>query len=208
MPPRSQIQDHVPRCIEIKGFIPDWERRRDTALTDVQLIDYTNRIKALLGTSPQTTALIENVEWDSIGAQLVYPYFTKIVLPLKNGISRELWTRTHRAIVTCVRDPAMKLNNTSPRAVLEQSLEEQALSSEVARFYDTMRRAGADTSKVRSKWLRGIANTKVDIVEQCAGFDRLLGHFSTATASWALCGANLMRLIADFREESFMMWLK
>jgi hypothetical protein len=208
MLPRTQTQDHVPRCIEIKGFIPDWERRRDTALTDGQLLDYTNKIKVLLGTSPQSTALIENVEWDSIAAQLVYPYFTKIVLPLKSGLTREIWMRTHRAIVSCVRMDTMKLNNISPRAVLEQSLEEQALSSEVARFYDTLRRAGADTTKIRSKWLRGIANTKVDIVEQCTGFDRLLGHFSTATASWALCGANLTRLIVDFREENFMMWLK
>lgn len=205
---QSAPQSHIPRTIEVKGYIPDWERRRDTALTRDGLLDYTTRIKALLGTSPQTTALIVHIDWESIPNQLVYPYYTKITLPLAQGITREQWTRTHRAVLTCVREQTMKINGVNPRAVLEQSLEEQALSSEVARFYDTLRRANVDTKNIRSKWLRGVANTKVDIVEQCAGYDRLLGHFSTANATWALCGGNLSRLIPEFREEAFMMWLK
>ena len=201
-----QHNDFVTTCVELKSFINDWDNRQAEGLSSDQVLAFCGMLKTRLEANRGTVHLAAMLHWDGIPNLLNYPYYTKMRIPFSDNVSMQNKLMVVKAVMTIVvtGGDCFKVNGRVPRTSLEQSPAEQALSAEVARFYQTLRFFGVpNDGAIKSRWIRGV-HVRVEIKRG----DMLLATFSTSQCAWALqCGA-LQQVVHGFNETAFMAQLR
>lgn len=192
----TRREPFTPSRIEVKSFIPDWNKRDDDSLTKPEVTEW---IANACGQLPIGVASFLDLEaTEKFSNRVLY---TRIELRLKKDIDRQSTWEVKRGLDDLWMQGKCYIKDIKPYAVVEASPEKKPYFQQGGKFLGIMERKGILKSSLKPEWgpLLRIYNISCNRPVTVAQYD---------IKGWALYGGPLKELLPDMTVEEFMSLLK
>lgn len=186
----------TPTRIEIKGFIPDWDKRDDSSLTKPEVTEWIANACGQL--PPGVVNFLDLAATEKFSNRVLY---TRIELRLKKDINRQSAWEVKRGLDDLWMQGKCYIKDIKPYAVVEASPEKKPYFQQGGKFLGIMEMKGILKTSLKPEWgppLR-IYNISCNRPVTVAQYD---------IKGWALYGGPLKELLPDMTVEEFMSLLK